>query len=249
MGDALINGKLRLAGLSSPATDGSTRNELYLWHYFGDPTMQLWGGGHPPFTIDPSKLVAALALQISKPGPGPDPPPYEVRVTLPPELNGQPISLLQNGQVIGEALAEGGKAVIAPLFGDGSVKGLTIAVEGDGAQPASAPVDTSAAKTTLTQQCPQGGTAGSPFSVNGTLAGAPAGSTVTVTFQAPGGRTVGRTVTETATTDANGAWSASVTPTANEFGTWTVSSAYAGDKTHFASSAGPCDVEVVFIIP
>ena len=48
-GNALIRGKLRLAGLSPPATDGSTRNELYLWHYFGDPSMQMWGG-------DPIKL-------------------------------------------------------------------------------------------------------------------------------------------------------------------------------------------------
>ena len=41
MGDALIPGKLRLAGLSPPGSDGNTRNELYLWHYFGDPTMQM----------------------------------------------------------------------------------------------------------------------------------------------------------------------------------------------------------------
>jgi len=249
MGDALINGKLRLAGLSSPTTDGSTRNELYLWHYFGDPTMQLWGGGHAPFTFDPSRFVAQLALQISEPGPGPDPPPYEVRVKLPAELNGQPISLLQNGKVIGEGLAAGGQAVIAPLFGDGSVKGLRIAVEGDGAQPVSAPVDTAAAKTTLTQQCPASGTAGSPVTVNGTLAGAPAGSKVTVTWQAPGGRVAGRTVTQDVTTNANGAWSSTVTPTANEPGTWTVSSAYAGDKTHLASHAGPCQIDVQFIIP
>lgn len=245
MGDALINGKVRLAGLANPATDGSSRDELYLWHYFGDPSMQMWGGGHAPFVIDPSKLLAQLAfVPIPKPGD----PPYHVNVTLPEELNGQSISLLQNGLVVGEAIVKGGKASISPLFGDGSVKPgeLKVAVEGDGAQPASAPVDTSAAKTTLAQQCPASGTTGQQMTVNGTLTGAPAGSTVTVTFQAPGGRGVGRTVVSDVTTNANGAWSASVTPTANEPGTWTISSAYAGDKTHFASNAGPCQVTVDF---
>jgi hypothetical protein len=246
MGDALINGKLRLAGLSSPTSDGNTRNELYLWHYFGDPTMQLWGGGHAPIVFDPSRFAALLAFEITKPGPGPDPPPWEVRVTLPPELNGQPISLLHDGQVIGEALVEDGHAVIAPLFGDGSVKpgSLQVAIEGDGAQPVSAPVDTSATRTTLTQQCPETGTTDQPLTVRGALGGAPAGSTVDVTFQAPSGRVAGRTVVQHVATQADGSWQASVTPTANEPGTWTVSSAYAGDAAHQGSSAGPCQVLV-----
>jgi hypothetical protein len=233
MGDALIHGKLRLAGLANPATDGSSRHELYLWHYFGDPTMQLWGGGHPPFKFDPSRFKALLAFEITKPGPGPGPPPWEVRVTLPPELNGQPFSLLRNGEVIGKGIAEGGQAVIAPLFGDGSVKGLQVAIDGDGATPVSVPV-----------ACPASGTTGQELTVNGTLAGAPAGSTVEVTFQAPGGRTVGRTAVSEVQTAANGSWSASVTPTANEPGTWTISAAYAGDTTHQASSAQDCQVEV-----
>ena len=43
VGDALVHGKNRLAGIAPPP-DGGTRAELYLWHYFGDPSMQMWGG-------------------------------------------------------------------------------------------------------------------------------------------------------------------------------------------------------------
>jgi hypothetical protein len=143
-GEALIDGKLRLAGLAPPSGpgiaggDGSTRNELYLWHYFGDPSMQMWGGGNPPIVFDASRFLAVYKEKLN-PDPGPK---FEVNVVLPKGLAGQPISLLQNGQVIGKALAGDGVATIDAAFGDGSVKPgeLTIALEADGAQPVSAPV-------------------------------------------------------------------------------------------------------------
>jgi hypothetical protein len=134
-GDALINGKLRLAGLAPPGSDGNTRNELYLWHYFGDPSMQMWGGGSPPIVFDPSRFTAIYRPKPFNPG---DPPPFEVFATLPKELAGQPVSLLKNGEVIGKAFVGGdGTATIPAAFGDGSVKPgeLEIAIEGDGAQP------------------------------------------------------------------------------------------------------------------
>ncbi|MCW2997118.1 MAG: peptidase gingipain [Solirubrobacterales bacterium] len=144
-GDALINGKLRLAGLAPPSRpgiaggDGSTRNELYLWHYFGDPSMQMWGGGNPPIVFDPAVFTAVYKSLPPVPG---DPAPYEVNVTLPAALAGQPISLLRNGQVIGKAFAGAGVATIPASFGDGSVKPgeLEVAFEGDGAQPVKFPV-------------------------------------------------------------------------------------------------------------
>ena len=64
MGDALTHGKLRLVGLAPPSGpgiaggDGNTRAELYLWHYFGDPTMQLWGGGSAPIVLNPAVFKA-----------------------------------------------------------------------------------------------------------------------------------------------------------------------------------------------
>jgi hypothetical protein len=210
--------------------------------------MQMWGGGSP-LIFDPSVFRALLVREISGLPPGPDPPPYEVRVTLPAGLAGQPISLLRNGEVIGKALAGDGSVTIAPLTDVGEPKQgeLQVAVEGDGAQPVSAPVtvpDAPPVATTLAQQCPAGATMDDPMTVRGTLTGAPAGSLVRATFRAPSTFAPGRTVNVDARTGADGSWSASVTPNQGELGRWTISSAYAGDATHTGSSAGPCTVVV-----
>lgn len=244
MGDALINGKLRLAGLAPPASDGSTRNELYLWHFFGDPSMQMWGGGKPPIVFNPNLFKAIYKEQIGPPGP--EPPPFWVEINLPRELAGQPISLLRNGEVIGKALAGDGSAAIPASFGDGSVKPgeLKIAVEADGAQPVNAPVDgIPKAPTSLQQSCPARGSTGAPLTVTGTLSGAPAGSQVDVTFTPPDGSDP---VVVKATSAADGSWKASVTPTFNQPGTWSASSHYAGTAELAESNAGPCTTVVVF---
>jgi hypothetical protein len=142
-GDALNWGKLRLNGIA-PLPNGTTRSEFYLWHYYGDPSMQMWGGGNPPIVFNPVLITA-----IYKPGPIsiPDPPPYEINFSLgqfAAQFAGQPVSLLRNGQVVGKAnLAGDGTATIPAAFGDGSVKPgeLEVAFEGDGAQPVKAKVD------------------------------------------------------------------------------------------------------------
>lgn len=265
-GDALTHGKLRLAGLAPPAGDGNTRNELYLWHYFGDPSMQMWGGGRPPRVFDLGRFSAVLSKQPELPNPG-DPPPYEVNVTLPAELAGQPLSLVRDGEVVGRAIAGAGVATIPASFGDGSVKPgeLRLAIDADDAQPVSVPVSVPAdpappaqpapptqppgpAATTLSQSCPASAEPLKPFVVTGTLSGAPAGSSVRVTATAPEqAGTPGRVVEQTVQTDAGSAWSASFTPGRGETGRWTVSSAYAGDAGHVASSTGPCTVPVGFV--
>jgi hypothetical protein len=250
MGDALVNGKLRLAGLAPPSGpgisggDGNTRNELYLWHFFGDPSMQMWGGGHAPIIFNPELFKAVF--QAALPGPHPEPEPFAVSVLLPRELAGQPISLLQNGQVVGKALAGDGSVRIPAAFGDGSVKpgDLKVAVEADGAQPVSVPVgDVPKVTTTLKQVCPRGGTTGSPLTVTGTLSGAPVGSQVDVTFTPPAQSGSSPTVVH-AITGAGGSWQASVTPTPNEPGTWAASSHYAGTAQYAASSGEPCTMAV-----
>jgi hypothetical protein len=245
-GDALITGKLRLVGISPPATDGNTRDELYLWHYYGDPSMQMWGGGHTPFKLD---IAAIAATYKYAPKPTPDPPPYEVNVTLPKELIGQTISLLRKGEVVGKAIIGDGVATIPAAFGDGSVVpgDLQVVVEPDGGPAVTAPVgDVPNGVSTLTQTCPAGGQVGIPMTVSGKLTGAPAGAKVDVTFVAPTLQTLvavpPRVVS--VTVDADGTWSTSVTPTDAEAGTWTVSSAYTGDTTHNGSKAGPCTVAV-----
>lgn len=250
MGDALVNGKLRLAGLAPPSGpgisggDGNTRNELYLWHFFGDPSMQMWGGGHAPIIFNPELFKAVF--QAALPGPHPEPEPFAVSVLLPKELAGQPISLLQNGQVVGKALAGDGSVRIPAAFGDGSVKPgeLKVAVEADGAQPVSVPVsDVPKVATALKQVCPRGGTTGSPLTVSGTLSGAPAGSQVDVTFTPPAQSGSKPTVVH-ATTGADGSWQASITPTPNEPGTWAASSHYAGTAQYAESSGQPCTMAV-----
>lgn len=138
-GDALINGKLRLNGIS-PLPNGTTRQEFYLWHYYGDPSMQMWGGGTAPLVFNPAVFRAIYRPKPFNPG---DPPPYEVFATVPKELAGQPVSLLKNGEVVGKALVGGdGTSTIPAAFGDGSVKPgeLEVAIEPDGGQPVKVPV-------------------------------------------------------------------------------------------------------------
>ena len=148
VGDALVHGKLRLAGLSAPSGpgivggDGDTREELYLWHYFGDPSMQMWGGGKAPIVFNPAVFKAQYkAFPIPKPG---DPEPFSVLVSTPAGLAGQPFSLLRGGEVIGKALAGDGSVTIEATFtGDAAPKPgeLTVALEADDAAPVTIPVE------------------------------------------------------------------------------------------------------------
>jgi hypothetical protein len=262
VGDALVLGKLRLAGLAPPSGpgimggDGSTRNELYLWHYFGDPTMQMWGGGNGPIVFDPNIFVAVYH-RFPPPEPG-DPPPFLVEISFPPSLAGQAFSLLRNGEVIGKAIAGAdGKVEVPATFNDGEPKPgeLTVALEADGSPPVQIPVQgLNAAPTTLTQNCPSANQQ-VPFgnsatvAMTGNLSGAPAGSTVAVSFKHPDrpGTAPGSGPVETvqATTDASGNWSAQVTTTnRQDIGTWQVSSAYAGTEQYAPSSAAACPVIV-----
>ncbi|HEX8745354.1 MAG TPA: C25 family cysteine peptidase [Thermoleophilaceae bacterium] len=145
MGNALVHGKLRLAGRWPPTTprdpdhgDSLSQDELHLWHYFGDPSMQIWGGGDAPVVLDPAAFDATLVRSPR----GPGGPPYEVRVALPPGLDGQTVSLLRDGQAIGKAFAAGGAATIAAAPGDADVDAgrLRIALEPDGSPPVAVPV-------------------------------------------------------------------------------------------------------------
>jgi hypothetical protein len=241
VGDALINGKLRLAGLAPPGTDGSTRNELYLWHYFGDPTMQMWGGTRK--VLDPSTFAINLEYAVLA-DPGPDPP-YHVVIAGLEEINGQQVSLLRDGEVVGKATVVGGGADLRPTFGPRDVPKpgqLRVALEPDGGLPQSFPVSTPKATPVLTQACPESTGYNENFTISGTLAGPPAGSQVVVTATAPD---TGRQESHTVTTDSNGDWSTEFDPPDpnNEDGLWSVSSHYAGNDQHTAADGGPCTFE------
>ena len=253
-GDALVHGKLRLAGLAPPSGpgimggDGSTRNELYLWHYFGDPTMQMWGGGQAPIVFDPSRFLAVFKREIGPPPP--EPPPFFVELTFPGELNGQTFSILRDGEVIGKAIGRDGKANIPATFDEGPPPAgdLQVAFEAENSPPAQIPVqdDEQRTPTTLTQTCGQPpGTTSLPMVVTGHLEGAPEGSTVTVTFEQVSGAAPGQTKVVQATTNPRGDWQASAIPGPNGAGDWKATSNYAGTDQYQPSQAGPCDFKGV----
>ena len=64
VGDALIHGKMRLNGIA-PLPNGTTRSEFYLWHYFGDPTMQMWGAT-VPLVLDPGIFSAVFKRRSAR---------------------------------------------------------------------------------------------------------------------------------------------------------------------------------------
>jgi hypothetical protein len=237
-GNALIAGKLRLAGLSSPTTDGGSLVEMYLWHYFGDPSMQMWGGGRAPAVLNVADIRPVYHRLDG-------PVPYEVNVTLPRSLQGQTISLLRNDEVIGKAVIGDGVASIQPSFGDGENLGeLRVAIDADGAQPVSVPVE---GVTSMAQRCATGTVwRGGSMVTFGALLGAPAGANVVLTYTRPDGTTFERTVQP----HPDGSWNHSITPSVEDpngpsSGTWRVRSRYAGDASHAPSSRPDCNVRVV----
>jgi len=259
VGNALINGKTRLAGLAPPSGpgitggDGNTRNELYLWHYFGDPSMQMWGG-NPIILPDVNKFAAVFRPDLVIGPPRPDPPPYTVLVTLPPEFNGQTVSLLRDGQVIGKDVVLNGAAQLPPNFGDGEpTQGeLRVAMEADGAVPVSVPVRGLPVETTLSTTCPKSPfPSETPMTTSGTLEPGFAGAKVVVRYTPPADE--GDPFERTVTTDANGNWSDSVVPSDDQNGgirpdrgegDWLIEPRYEGDSGHAPSYGEACKVTV-----
>jgi hypothetical protein len=245
VGNALIHGKLRLAGLAPPASDGNTRNELYLWHYFGDPSMQMWGGGRTPIVLDPAIFDAVLVRAVTQPPP--DPPPYWVQVTLPPEFNGQPFSLLRDGEVVGKGIGQNGTVTIPASFSDGSAGPgeLKVVLDADESPPVQIPVR--GTETSITQNCPADFQfhSNQTVTVTGKLNGAPAGSTLDVTWEMRDGQeNITRTVVTNPTTDSSGNWSTSVDSESFEHGHWTVRAEYAGSEGYSPSQGNVCNFEV-----
>jgi hypothetical protein len=245
MGDALIHGKLRLNGIA-PLPNGTTRSEFYLWHYFGDPTMQMWGA-KDPLVINPNLFTAVFKKEIGPPPP--DPPPYWVQVTLPPEFNGQAFSLLRQGVVIGKGIAAGGNVNIPASFADspGTAGQLEVGLEADGYVPVKIPVqDEPPVQTTLTQKCPAvvDEFKQEPFTITGQLQPGFAGATIKIKYTTPGQSAPSRTFERTVTTDANGEWSDTMDPSTEpgRYGNWKVQARYEGDSEHVASTAAECTV-------
>jgi hypothetical protein len=208
----------------------------------------MWGGRRE-FVLDPSLFNAVFQQLVEQPPPG-DPPPYWVIVNVPAGLNGETLSILSNGNVIGKAVVTGDTVRIPASLADGSkpVGQLHVALDGEGAPPILIDVKNEPpAATTLTQSCPADNQfhSNNVVTVTGKLAGAPAGSTVDVTWEMPTrNEPGGRTVVTHPTTDAQGNWSTSVQSQSFEYGNWSVSSKYAGVGDYASSQAGPCTFAV-----
>ncbi len=263
LGDALVYGKVRLNTLKPAPADGNTTFEHRIWHLFGDPTMRMRGGGSK-FTFDPSifklkyELVATEVPVNPIPDPGPRKPGYQVVLEGAQAINGQIVSLLRNGEVVGQGLVQDGKVEVPAVFGDGSVKPGELKVVIDAPTdeaPVVIPVDVPApapepAATTLNQTCPTSTVQwGTPLTVTGHLEGAPEGTDVKVRFDyakdlqgaAP---SPAKSSEVTVKTDAKGNYTASYQTIRQDQGKWTVKSTYAGDSTHKASESTPCEVTI-----
>jgi hypothetical protein len=168
-------------------------------------------------------------------------------VTLPPEFNGQAFSLLRNGDVIGKGIAQDGVARIPASFSDGSERPgqLEVAFDGDGGPPIRIPVRE--IPTSLTRNCPADDQfhSNNLITITGNLAGAPAGSTVDVTWTTRNDdEVVERTVMTHPKTDAQGNWSTSLQSDSFEDGTWSVDTSYAGGGGYAASQGAACSFHV-----
>ena len=259
VGDALISGKNRLAGLA-PLPDGGTRAELYLWHYFGDPSMQMWGGD-PVELPDLSGFRAVFKEDFFPPRARPAARTAS-RSDAAAEFNGQAFSLLRNGEVIGKGIAAGGKAAIPAAFDNarpkpgeltGRVRGRRQAAGLDprrrraaraAATPAPGPQQTAAHHQLPDPPSPPT----RPRRSAARLTPGSAGDTVELTYTSPGGRS--GSFTRTATTNASGDWTHTFdTGPANDGqggpngGTWTVSARYAGSGNRQSSGPVECTFE------
>lgn len=263
LGDALVYGKVRLNTLMPAPADGNTTFEHRIWHLYGDPTMRMRGGGGS-IVWDPSKFKIALEKIQWVEGPNPPNPDPGYRVVIggiEPVLEGQTVSLLKNGEVVGQGLVEGGGVKIPAIFGDGSVKPGDLSVVVDAptdAAPVSIPVPVPApaeetpqpATTSLTLAAPTSTVQwGTPLAVSGHLEGAGEGSEVKVVFTYAKdlqGATPAppKSSTVTVKTDAKGNYTASYQTIRQDQGQWTVTAAYAGDATHKGSDAGPATVVI-----
>jgi hypothetical protein len=249
MGDVLNVGKAYVDNQESPA-NGWVQAEHLLYHWFGDPTMQIWGGT-PPRLIHP-ELVSAVFEKFVPPGP-PDPgdPPYRIRLNInDPELIGGVATVLRNGAPVGRAVING-SALVIDSDSPAGPSDLSVEIDQSGfvagrvpvnGQPAPAsPPPPAPAQASMTQTCPATPQpSGQAFTVTGTLTPAHAGAAVRVTYTKPDSTTV----THNVTTDAQGGWTDSITPAFSEFGSWTVRSHHDADANTTAADAGPCTVTV-----
>ncbi len=127
MGDVLNAGKLYMDTQNGLDFQSATETQVdhYIYHWFGDPTMQIW-------TSQPLTFLIAIAKANLTSG--------QVSITFPQSnADGASLTLMQGEEAIGRALLENGQAVIIaekPIDPD-RLTALSVAFDKTGFEPAS----------------------------------------------------------------------------------------------------------------
>ena len=259
LGDILVRGKQYMASQEGFEWHGAgdTYVEHYLYHLLGDPTMQMWAA--PPVRFDPGRFRGLIERIEKFKIPQPGDPPFFVRFRIEEQFaNGAEVTVFRGDEAIGRGIVQDGATDIIPDVPFEEDDKLTLSIQQDGALPAQEAVDNPPKQeqppaqpvdTQLTHSCPnpQNPSYTEEYTTTGRLTPAFAGAQVKLTYT----RADDTTFERTATTDANGNWSDTITPQQHdgpepffEFGTWKVRANYDGDSGHKASSSPDCSFQV-----
>jgi hypothetical protein len=239
MGEVLNAGKIAM-GQGAPGSaqlTGNTYFEHLLWHYLGDPSMQIWAA--TPTAFDPARITAAFEQPLKGASAPLDSGAFDVRVTMTqPGTDGTIATLRRNGTAIGRAVVQNGVAVITPEVRTDS-DGLTVALERDGFLQRTVPVEAPHPEHTIT--CPP-----TISAANVTLQGQIGGGTFGQGFAGNGDpvrlriSTPTRTIERSITVGNNGQWQR-IEPIAGDSGRWTVKAFY--------NEKGVADAVCQFVVP
>jgi Peptidase family C25/Propeptide_C25 len=240
LGKILQSGKFFMAtkngvGYQSAA---ATYKEHYIYHLLGDPSAQVWA--NLPVQIDVEEIDVD---RIPVTGPGP---PFRVLVNMRGQAapRGAVVTLFQRGTPIGRAVVGAGAVEITPEVAEGT-DDLTVAIEQDGSPPAQKAVESGPSEplaTTSTVRCPSDTRMNQATTFGGHLDPGFAGAQVKLTYTRTSSGTP-MSFERTATTDAGGDWTDTVTFTRPQIGRWRVTAGFDGDSSHKPSSA-QCEVDV-----
>jgi hypothetical protein len=233
MGEVLVAGKMAMGNGAPIASqlEGNVYKEHLIWHYLGDPSMQMW-------SATPAAFENVQTLYDARTGAFPiDAPAFSVQVTIgQPGTDGTIATLRNDGEAIGRAIVENGVAVISPERRTDS-SGLTVSLERDGFITNQFPV--SAPSPTHTINCPP--TIDSEFGVLArgqvlSSSGVPLkDGVVNLRFTTPS-----RTFTRSVVTDTQGRWFRQE-PVGSDHGPWKIE-AFFNDK-------GVKDAVCQFVVP
>ena len=251
LGDVLVRGKQYMASQEGFEWHGAgdTYVEHYLYGLLGDPSAQMWAA--EPVRFQPPKLnVRLLKFQVPQPGD----PPFKVLINMPigggpePPAFGTIATLFHDGEAIGRAtVGADGTAEIIP-DANTSTDDLTVTFDQQGAIPATkevSDVPTSVTVVPPSQNQPILVPASPTATFTGKLDPAIGGAKVRVVYT-PETTAQGPPITHTATVDANGNYSDTITFTdRSQAGNWHVQAFFDGQCGYNPSQSPAVAFEVI----